>query len=101
MAKEGKRKFTHNEQQAVLFSSDLKEEPARGSKYCPNKRYQNFLVNFGQPVYKETKTSKLLMEVWWIFLSSQDSHVTSFGVLCNIVSTRGLQCLSYIHAWNL
>ena len=60
MAKKGKKKFTHNGQQAVLFSSDLKDEPARGSKYCQNKRYQFF----GQPVYKEIKTSKFLMEVW-------------------------------------
>ena len=60
--KEGKGKFTHKGQ-AVLFSSDLKDEPARGSKYCHNKNYQVFLVNFGQPVYKETKTSKFLMEV--------------------------------------
>ena len=45
------------------FHSDLKDEPARGSKYCQNKRYQIFLVNFGQPVYKVTKTSKFLMEV--------------------------------------
>ena len=28
--KEGKGKFTHKGQQAVLFSSDLKDEPARG-----------------------------------------------------------------------
>jgi len=61
--KEGKRKFTYKRQQAVLFSSDLKDEPARGSKYCQNKRYQIVLVNFGQPVYKVTKTSKFLMEV--------------------------------------
>ena len=45
------------------INSDLKDEPARGSKYCQNKKYQVFLVNFGQPVYKETKTSKFLMEV--------------------------------------
>ena len=38
MAKEGKGKFTHKGQEAVLFSSDL---------------------NFGQPVYKETKTSTI------------------------------------------
>ena len=61
MAKEGK--FTHKGQQAVLFSSDLNDKPVRGSKYCQNKKYQVFLVNFGQPVYKETKTSKFLMEV--------------------------------------
>jgi hypothetical protein len=42
MAKEGKGKFTHKGQQAVLFSSDLKDEPARGSKYCQNKKYQVF-----------------------------------------------------------
>ena len=41
-AKERKRKFTHKGQQSVLFSSDLKDEPARGSKYCQNKRYQFF-----------------------------------------------------------
>jgi hypothetical protein len=55
-------KFTHKGQ-AVLFSSDLKDEPARGSKYCQNKKYRVFLVNFGQPVYKKTKTFKFLMEV--------------------------------------
>jgi hypothetical protein len=38
MAKEGK--FTHKGQQAVLFSSDLKDEPAMGSKYCQNKKYK-------------------------------------------------------------
>ena len=27
----GKRKFTYKGQQAVLFTSDLKDEPARGS----------------------------------------------------------------------
>ena len=63
MAKEGKGKFTHKGEQAVPFSSDLKDEPARGSKYCQNKKYQVFLVNFGLPIYKETKTSKFLMEV--------------------------------------
>ena len=40
--KEGKRKFTYKGQQAVLFSSDLKDKPARGSKYCQNKRYHFF-----------------------------------------------------------
>jgi len=55
MAKEGKGKFTHKEQQAVLFSSDLKDEPARGSKYRHSKKHQVFLVNFGHPVYKENK----------------------------------------------
>jgi len=40
---EGKGKFTHKGQQAVLFSSDLKDEPARGLKYCQNKKYQVFL----------------------------------------------------------
>ena len=33
----------------------------RNIKFC--------LVNFGQPVYKETKTSKFLMKVQWIFLT--------------------------------
>ena len=28
--REGKEKFTHKRQQAMLFSSDLKDEPARG-----------------------------------------------------------------------
>ena len=42
MAKEGKGKFTRKGQQAVLFSSDLKDEPVRGSKYCQNKKYQVF-----------------------------------------------------------
>jgi hypothetical protein len=42
MAKEGKRKFKYKEQQSVLFSSDLKGEPGRGSEYCQNKRYQMF-----------------------------------------------------------
>jgi hypothetical protein len=55
MTKERKGKFTHKRKQAVLFSSDLKDEPARGSKYC-HKKYQVFLVNFRQYVYKETKT---------------------------------------------
>ena len=64
MAKKGKGKFTHNGQQVVLFSSDLKDGPGRGLKYCHNKKYQVFLVNLGQPDYKETKTSKFLMEVF-------------------------------------
>ena len=42
MAKKGKGKFTHKGQQAVLFSSDLKDEPARGSKYCQNKNFSEF-----------------------------------------------------------
>ena len=42
MAKEGKGKFPHKGQQAVLFSSDLKDEPVRGSKYCQNKEKQSF-----------------------------------------------------------
>jgi hypothetical protein len=46
------------------LSSDLKDEPARGLKYCHNKKSQVFLVNFGQPVFKETKTFKFLMEVF-------------------------------------
>ena len=37
-------------------------------------------MNFGQPVYKETKTSKCLMDVLVISLTSQDSRRTSFGV---------------------
>ena len=45
------------------INSDLKDEPARGSKYCQNKKYQVFLVNFRQPVYTETTTSKFLIEV--------------------------------------
>ena len=61
--KRGRESFTHKIQQAVLFSSELKDEPARGSKYSHNKKYQVFLVTFGQPVYKETKTSKHLLEV--------------------------------------
>ena len=64
MAKEWKGKFTHKGQHAVIFSSDLKDEPARGSKYCHNKKSQVFLVNLGQPVYKETKRFKFLMEVF-------------------------------------
>ena len=39
-------------------------QPARGLKYCHNKKSQVFLVNFGQPVFKETKTFKFLMEVF-------------------------------------
>ena len=37
MAKEGNGKFTHKGQQAVLVSSDLKDEPVKGSKYCQSK----------------------------------------------------------------
>ena len=43
------RESLHKKRQAVLFSSDLKDEPARSSKYRQNKIYQ-FLVNFGHPV---------------------------------------------------
>ena len=64
MAKKGKGRSTHKGKQAVFFSSDLKYEPARGSKYCHNQKSQVFLVNFGQPVFKETKTFKYLMEVF-------------------------------------
>ena len=39
------RKFTYKGQQAGLFSSDLKDDPARGSKYCQNKKYK-FLSEF-------------------------------------------------------
>ena len=39
----------------ILWTLNLRDEPIRGSKYCQNKKYQVFLVNFGQPVYKETK----------------------------------------------
>ena len=60
---QGGKEKVYIKRQAVLFSSDLKDEPARGSKYCQNKRYQIFKVNFGQPVYKVTETSKFLMEV--------------------------------------
>ena len=42
LRKQGKGKFTHKGQQAVLFSSELKGEPVRGSKYCHNKKYQVF-----------------------------------------------------------
>ena len=44
-----KESLLKKRQQAVLFSSDLKDEPGLSSKYRQNKRYQ-FLVNFGQPV---------------------------------------------------
>ena len=44
-----KRESLQKKRQAVLFSSDLKDEPARSSKYCQNKIYQ-FSVNFGQSV---------------------------------------------------
>ena len=42
MAKEGKGRSTHKGQQAELFSSDLKDEPARGLKYCHSKISQVF-----------------------------------------------------------
>ena len=58
MAKEGKGKFTHKGQQAVLLSSDLKYEPARGSKYRHSKKYQVFFSEFRTACLKETKTSK-------------------------------------------
>ena len=50
--------YTRNSDQ----SSDLKDEPARGSKYRHNKKYRVFKKNFGQSVCKETKTSKFFME---------------------------------------
>ena len=40
------RESLHIKGQAVLFSSDLKDEPARGSKYCQVKRYQIFFSEF-------------------------------------------------------
>ena len=46
MAKEGKGKFTHKGQQAVLFSSDLKDEPVRDLKYCQNKEIQSVFSEF-------------------------------------------------------
>ena len=39
MAKEGKRKFKYKGKQAVLFSSDLKDKPARSSKYWKFSEY--------------------------------------------------------------
>ena len=46
MAKEGKGNFTHKGQQAVFFSSDLKDEPVIGSKYCQNKEIPSFSSEF-------------------------------------------------------
>ena len=46
MAKEGKGRSTHKGQQAVLFSSDLKNELARGLKYSHNKKSQVFFSEF-------------------------------------------------------
>ena len=59
--KEGKRKFTQK-RPAVLFSSDLKDKPARGSKYCQDKRYQ-FFSEFRTVGLKSNQIYKFLMEV--------------------------------------
>ena len=80
----------------MLFSSDLKDEPFRGLKYCQNKKYQVFLVNFGQPVYKKQN--------FYIFNGSlvNISNITRLSwnqfryFQCNKVFARGLQCLVLI-----
>ena len=47
----------------LLNTVILKEDPARGLKYC-QKEISSFLVYFRQSVFKETKTFKFLMEVF-------------------------------------